>query len=102
LHETRHQRLSPSDVFLPARQSRVTLESPPRHRCALFVHIPWAGSSAAAISGSGRRGNQNFGIGWPKDLQAATSVLAISMAMVIGPTPPGTGVMAPATAAHSS
>src|SRR4029079_7124984 len=33
---------------------------------------------------------------------AATRVLRISMAMVIGPTPPGTGVMAAATSAASS
>ena len=32
---------------------------------------------------------------------AATSVLRSRQAMVIGPTPPGTGVIAPATAAHS-
>ena len=31
-----------------------------------------------------------------------STVFRISMAMVMGPTPPGTGVMAPATAAHSS
>ena len=33
---------------------------------------------------------------------ADASVFAISMAMVIGPTPPGTGVMAPATLLTSS
>ena len=32
----------------------------------------------------------------PRCLQAAISVLLSSSAMVIGPTPPGTGVMAPA------
>jgi hypothetical protein len=35
-------------------------------------------------------------------LFAASSVLAISMAMVILPTPPGTGVIAPATSAASA
>src|SRR5205814_10512926 len=34
--------------------------------------------------------------------RAASSVLRRSMAMVMGPTPPGTGVMAPATAAALS
>src|SRR6185503_7151125 len=38
----------------------------------------------------------------PSRRHAATSVLRISMAMVIGPTPPGTGVMAAATSAASS
>ena len=34
--------------------------------------------------------------------QQAVTVLASKQAMVIGPTPPGTGVMAPATAAQLS
>ena len=39
------------------------------------------------------------GTGTPAWAQAARTVLRNSEAMVIGPTPPGTGVMAPATAA---
>ncbi len=38
----------------------------------------------------------------PADRLAASTVFAISMAMVIRPTPPGTGVIAPATAAASA
>jgi hypothetical protein len=38
----------------------------------------------------------------PADRFAARTVFAISMAMVIRPTPPGTGVIAPATAAASA
>ena len=39
------------------------------------------------------------GSGNPLARQAAVSVLAKRHAMVIGPTPPGTGVIAPATSA---
>ena len=49
-----------------------------------------------------RRVDQNFGSAIPFARQAAISVLAISIAMVIGPTPPGTGVIAPARAAASA
>jgi hypothetical protein len=45
---------------------------------------------------------QNFGSANPFALHAAISVLAINMAIVIGPTPPGTGVMAPARTAASA
>jgi hypothetical protein len=38
----------------------------------------------------------------PADRLAAITVFAISMAMVIRPTPPGTGVIAPATEAASA
>lgn len=38
----------------------------------------------------------------PLAMIAARSVFCISMAIVIGPTPPGTGVMAPATSLASS
>src|ERR1700722_16419768 len=38
----------------------------------------------------------------PADRFAARTVFAIRMAMVIRPTPPGTGVIAPATAAASA
>jgi hypothetical protein len=38
----------------------------------------------------------NDGSGVPSARHAAISVFAISIAMVIGPTPPGTGVIAPA------
>jgi hypothetical protein len=38
----------------------------------------------------------------PADRFAARTVFAINMAMVIRPTPPGTGVIAPATAAASA
>ena len=38
----------------------------------------------------------------PADRFATRTVFAISMAMVIRPTPPGTGVIAPATAAASA
>ena len=45
---------------------------------------------AVSPSGSGR----------PSDRQQAVTVLASRQAMVIGPTPPGTGVIAPATSAR--
>lgn len=35
-------------------------------------------------------------------ISAARNVFCMSMAMVIGPTPPGTGVIAPATSAADS
>src|SRR5450432_4560428 len=43
----------------------------------------------------------NFPEGSPRRSRAAFTVLLISMVMVIGPTPPGTGVSAPATLAAS-
>src|SRR5882757_2171321 len=45
---------------------------------------------------------ENDGIGIPASAQAARTVLASRQAIVIGPTPPGTGVMAPATCAASA
>ncbi len=41
---------------------------------------------------------QNAGSGRPRRRQAASKVLSKRQAIVIGPTPPGTGVIAPATA----
>src|SRR6516225_6728026 len=40
---------------------------------------------------------QNSGSGRPRRRQAARNVLSNRQAIVIGPTPPGTGVIAPAT-----
>src|ERR1700733_7463715 len=45
---------------------------------------------------------QTAGLGNPAIAQAARSVLTSRQATVIWPTPPGTGVIAPATAAASS
>ena len=52
--------------------------------------------SGAAPGGQGVRPS---GSGRPFARQQAVSVLARRQAMVIGPTPPGTGVIAPATSA---
>jgi len=49
----------------------------------------------------GRR-NQTFGAGKPFCAQAARKVFSSKHAIVIGPTPPGTGVMAPATCMASA
>ena len=46
--------------------------------------------------------NQTAGAGNPAIAQAARTVFTIRQAIVIGPTPPGTGVIAPATSAHSA
>ena len=43
-----------------------------------------------------------FAAGNPADVHAALTVLASRQAIVIGPTPPGTGVIAPATSRASS
>src|SRR3974390_1633101 len=45
---------------------------------------------------------QISGAGSPACMQAARSVLKRRHAIVIGPTPPGTGVMAPATSRASA
>src|SRR6202035_18987 len=45
---------------------------------------------------------QTTGSGNPAPIQAARSVLASRHAIVIGPTPPGTGVIAPATSTASA
>jgi hypothetical protein len=54
-----------------------------------------------ALAGRRRidRGDQDQLADWPAARQAETTVLAINSAIVIGPTPPGTGVMAPACSA---
>ncbi len=52
---------------------------------------------AMAFSQAPKRGR-----GRPSRRCAAVTVFAISSAMVMGPTPPGTGVIAPATAAASA
>lgn len=44
---------------------------------------------------------ENSGMRLPRRSLAARTVLDMSMAMVSGPTPPGTGVSAPATSATS-
>jgi hypothetical protein len=43
-----------------------------------------------------------LGSGKPRCAQAARNVLSSRHAIVIGPTPPGTGVMAPAMVAASA
>jgi len=48
-----------------------------------------------AKTGESRHNAQNYRL--PRRSSAARSVLAISMTTVIGPTPPGTGVIQPAT-----
>ena len=61
------------------------------------------GSASSRGSAAGCPGSvHKSGAGHPRLRQAAVSVFAMSIAMVIGPTPPGTGVIAAATAAASS
>ncbi len=74
----------------------------------LFGYMAKVDSSAAA-DGNDSMDKANNGIGGDNGRQgtafylfecarsAAVTVFAISMATVMGPTPPGTGVMAPAT-----
>src|SRR5262249_61614158 len=57
---------------------------------------------AGAYSGSSAGGCPNAGSGRPAIAQAARTVLASRHAMVIGPTPPGTGEIEPATSATSA
>lgn len=66
-----------------------------------------ANKNAGAIS-SGVEKFANYRLGYanadftPAIIAAACAALRNRHAIVIGPTPPGTGVMAPATFAHSS
>ena len=53
--------------------------------------------TSAANAVWGGRGKYRTRQRFPRRSSAARSVLAISMATVIGPTPPGTGVIQPAT-----
>lgn len=46
--------------------------------------------------------HRSCGSGQPRRAQAASTVLRKRQAIVIGPTPPGTGVMKPATSAQLS
>src|SRR3984885_9230693 len=63
-----------------------------------------AGQLSPRESGRGRRKRRSRSPRCysPADRFAARTVFAINMAMVIRPTPPGTGVIAPATAAASA
>jgi len=79
----------------PDERFAFALRSNPDSGDAAFV---WIASSLRSLAMTDA---QNFGSAIPLARQAAISVLAISMAMVIGPTPPGTGVIAPARAAAS-
>ena len=62
------------------------------------IRLPWDGSANQASQGATRSA---YASGW-MEWRAALSVLLRSMAMVIGPTPPGTGVMAAAFSATDS
>ena len=68
-----------------------------------FNHNAKSYNAEYAENAGGRREKQLLhvfaGSGTPRRSLAACTVLAMSMAMVSGPTPPGTGVMAPATSA---
>ena len=73
---------------------RMHTRRPDRRRRVISGEYPeaWNGPGAPqAVSPSGS--------GKPFARQQAVSVFASRQAMVIGPTPPGTGVIAPATAA---
>src|SRR6266852_568284 len=56
---------------------------------------------SAAVRATGRDAPPARLVAFPLRRRAALTVLLISMAMVSGPTPPGTGVIAPATPATS-
>ena len=56
----------------------------------------------SATSNAAVDGRHSFGSGRPRCVQAARSVLSSRQAIVIGPTPPGTGVTAPATSLASA
>ena len=56
------------------------------------------GRASAALRGDKKSAAlHTAGVGNPLIAQVARTVLTIRHAIVIGPTPPGTGVMAPAT-----
>jgi|SRR5690242_13828804 len=58
-------------------------------------HLSDAGFAAGQPPGE--TNSQAHGSANPRRMQAALTVFDMSMAMVSGPTPPGTGVIAPAT-----
>ena len=83
--------------------------NPGTHRmrlAAAAARTPCAAPAARACSIASppinRAAKSTAGIGSPRRRQAASSVLRRRQAMVIGPTPPGTGVMAQATSAASA
>lgn len=92
-------------LFLPQR-GMGQLEAVARHRLAakrtkpaLFV------PKCPELSGFWRRmalAHSPSGTAQPRRAQAANTVLRRRQAIVIGPTPPGTGVMKPATSAQLS
>src|SRR5688572_16418869 len=72
------------------------------HTPRRWLWVPaFAGTTAFSIYASSAQADHTLGSGKPADAQAARSVLRITQAMVIGPTPPGTGVTAPATSSAS-
>jgi hypothetical protein len=94
--------------FLSGRALASTRPSPPNKKPPgsgrLFSDVKYPGGSPVC-AGTGRGPSQAvrpFGSARPLARQAAVRVLARRHAMVIGPTPPGTGVMAPATRAALS
>lgn len=69
--------------------------------CVLFYYIIYDGTGLKTFSWSGWK-SQLFESNFLAARIDESTVLLINMATVIGPTPPGTGVMYPATLRASS
>src|SRR5712691_13336003 len=88
-------------VLRPATKS-ASQDDTNRTNPRIPTHVPLAILSLSPISSLQRiYARDNSATEFPRLILAALTVFAISIAIVSGPTPPGTGVMAPAISATS-